>query len=216
MADGQIVTTLLLRSGSMKRLAAVITAAAMMTSCATTTVLGASDTSDANTDTTVERGTRAPATAAYDTSSSEVVAGSAVWDAEQWFATDPVAIPFFVEATSLTLSDVVLECRDTGIEPNMTVDGDSSAVDITNIDQTISFWGASGPAGAEYTSTDDLVGLGVEETFGEWGPAGDPGDRPADNDAICSSAMWPITVSLDNGVGERTDVVVLATIEDRR
>lgn len=117
---------------------------------------------------------------------------------------NPVA-PYTDVATGITVTQLTLECQDGNgglgwVAPSLTMEAASSTDTLNNIMQRVAFFGAFGEDGTVFESLDDLT-AGQEETFGEFGVTGNPGDFSGDYAAICGADTWPVQVNLTDSAG---------------
>ena len=108
-------------------------------------------------------------------------------------------LPFNAQADGPTVTDVALE--DQGGERivlHVTATDPQGSADLVDVDQTVGVFPDARCEGAPVTLRDDLVGSGVEETFGTVVEAA---TDPALHAAIAGSAQWPVSVEIRDASG---------------
>ena len=120
-----------------------------------------------------------------------------------------VALPLAGVPAGPVVVEVGLEVQSTGIVAVATATDPQGSANLDNVLQVIGVFPDANCAGAPLTIEDDLVGSGVEETFGT---VVDATTRRALYDAIAAATQWPVTVDFQDADGNHTVGRVLAAV----
>jgi hypothetical protein len=120
-----------------------------------------------------------------------------------------VALPLSAAAAGPVVVDLGLEVQSTGIVAVATATDPQGSANLANVLQTIGVFPDASCAGAAITIQDDLVGSGIEETFGTL--VDESVSRPLYN-AIAAAVQWPVSVDFQDLDGNHTSGRVLAKV----
>ena len=118
-------------------------------------------------------------------------------------------LPFTDSADAPTLTDVALECQSSDLVALATATDPQGTDNLLNVLQTIGVYPNEDCTGTLLTIQDDLVGSGVEETFGT---VVDAADHPDLFDQICGCNRWPVEVLFSDADGNTTRGRVAARV----
>jgi hypothetical protein len=122
---------------------------------------------------------------------------------------DTVTLPLSATADGPVIVDVGLEVQTTGIVALATATDPQGSENLNSVLQIIGVFPSADCAGTPITIQDDLVGSGIEETFGT---VVDASGSPALYDAIAAASRWPVSVDFQDRDGNHTTGRVLAEI----
>jgi len=120
-----------------------------------------------------------------------------------------VALPLSGAVAGPVVVDVGLEVQSTGIVAVATATDPQGSANLASVSQIIGVFPDASCAGTPITIQDDLVGSGVEETFGT---VVDASANPALYNAIAAASQWPVTVDFQDRDGNHTVGRVLAEV----
>ena len=120
-----------------------------------------------------------------------------------------VPLPLSAAAAGPVVVDVGLEVQSTGIVAVATATDPQGSANFGNVLQTIQVFPDQNCAGAPITIQDDLVGSGIEETFGT---VVDASVNLALYSTIAAASAWPVRVDFQDLDGNHTTGRVLAKI----
>ena len=121
-----------------------------------------------------------------------------------------VDLPLSGGASGPTIVDVGLEVQEgSGIVVVATATDPQGTADLEDVIQSVGVFRSDGCEGAPIVLQDDLVGSGVEETFGT---AVEASTDPALYGTIAAAASWPVEIAFSDKSGNRTSGRVSARV----
>jgi len=119
------------------------------------------------------------------------------------------SLPFAGSADAPMIIDVGLEIQGSGIVPVATATDPQGDENVRDVLQSFGVYPDVRCEGVPITLRDDLVGVGIEETFGTAVPASDTDLYLAISQA---TAVWPVWVDFSDADGNRTTGDLLARL----
>ncbi len=120
------------------------------------------------------------------------------------------ALPFAGSADAPEITDVGLELQDgVGVVPVATATDPQGFANVDNVLQSVGVYPDAQCEGVPFTLLDNLVGLGVEETFGT---AIDASETAIYSAISAAPATWPVRVDFSDVDGNHTMGDVLARL----
>jgi hypothetical protein len=122
---------------------------------------------------------------------------------------DTVPLPLAATAAGPVIVDAGLEVQSSGIVAVATATDPQGSANLTDVLQTIEVFPDEHCAGTPIPVQDDLVGSGIEETFGT---VVDISVNPPLYNAIAAATSWPVRLDFQDLDGNHTTGRVLAQV----